>query len=188
MTAYNEIQCSELYTDKQRIDFLNEHPDSVPYLEDGLWRIPYLMYGAGGFGGGVGEMTHRTLRGVIDAAMTNIRSQRLLDANDEVSRAHTKTAELATIQEERRIIANDLNVILSKESCCQEKNECCKRQPTPEFIKEYNLLMEKNMRLREALVNARATLLGLQPDFGGPIAAQMGIAIGRINKVLEGDQ
>lgn len=71
MIAYNEIQCSELYADKQRLDFLNEHPESLPYLEDGIWRIPYLMDGAGGFGGGVGEMTHRTLRGVIDAAMAN---------------------------------------------------------------------------------------------------------------------
>ena len=54
--------------DSARLDWLNEHPESVPYLDDGLWRIPYEVSGAGGFGGGVGEMHHRTLRGVIDAA------------------------------------------------------------------------------------------------------------------------
>jgi hypothetical protein len=59
----------ELNAASARIEWLSEHPESIPYLEDGLWRIPYLMDGAGGFGGGVGEVTHRTLIGVIDAAM-----------------------------------------------------------------------------------------------------------------------
>jgi hypothetical protein len=36
-----------------------------PYFEDGYWRLPYLMNGAGGFGGGVGEMRHRTKEGVM---------------------------------------------------------------------------------------------------------------------------
>lgn len=38
--------------------------------------------------------------------------------------------------------------------------------------------------LRSALADARASFLGLQPDFGGPVAAQMGKAIARINAVL----
>lgn len=54
--------------DSARLDWLNEHPESVLYLDDGFWRILYEVSGAGGFGGGVGEMHHRTLRGVIDAA------------------------------------------------------------------------------------------------------------------------
>ena len=37
-----------------------------PYFEDGLWRLPYLMNGAGGYGGGVGEMSHETKAGVIE--------------------------------------------------------------------------------------------------------------------------
>jgi hypothetical protein len=39
-------------------------------------------------------------------------------------------------------------------------------------------------RMEGALVEARATLLGLQPDFGGPVAAQMGAAIQRITAAL----
>lgn len=35
------------------------------YFKDGYWRLPYLMNGAGGFGGGVGEMKHETKEGVI---------------------------------------------------------------------------------------------------------------------------
>lgn len=63
----------ELIRDRTRIDWLADHPESGPYLEDGLWRIPYLVSGDGGFGGGVGTMTHRTLRGVIDLALANIK-------------------------------------------------------------------------------------------------------------------
>jgi hypothetical protein len=59
---------AELEQDGARLDFLAENPESVPYLHNGLWRIPYLMSGAGGFGG-VAEMAHQTVRGVIDTAM-----------------------------------------------------------------------------------------------------------------------
>jgi hypothetical protein len=53
-------QVAELERDKARIEFLANHPESMPYLEDGIWRIPYL--------GGVSSY-HRTLSGCIDAAM-----------------------------------------------------------------------------------------------------------------------
>ena len=59
-------------TDEHRIEWLGDYPEYIPYLEDGFWRIPYLINGAGGFGGGVGEFTSRTLRDVIDVAMSNI--------------------------------------------------------------------------------------------------------------------
>jgi hypothetical protein len=36
----------------------------------------------------------------------------------------------------------------------------------------------------EYLIDARASFLGLQPDFGGPVSAQMGKAIERINNAL----
>lgn len=38
--------------------------------------------------------------------------------------------------------------------------------------------------LEAALRDARASFLGLQPDFGGPVAAQMGKAIERIGAAL----
>jgi len=55
-------QVAELERDKARIEFLANHPESMPYLEDGIWRIPYL--------GGVSSY-HRTLSGCIDAAMNH---------------------------------------------------------------------------------------------------------------------
>ena len=42
-----------------------EESELDPYFEDGYWRLPYLMNGAGGFGGGVGEMKDETKEGVI---------------------------------------------------------------------------------------------------------------------------
>jgi hypothetical protein len=62
-------QVAELERDKARIEFLGNHPESMPYLEDGIWRIPYLSQGEGGFGGGVSSCNHRTLSGCIDAVM-----------------------------------------------------------------------------------------------------------------------
>jgi hypothetical protein len=53
-------QVAELERDKARIEFLGNNPEFMPYLEDGIWRIPYL--------GGVSSY-HRTLSGCIDAAM-----------------------------------------------------------------------------------------------------------------------
>lgn len=64
-----EKQLAEAKKDSARLHWLSENPQSIPYLEDGLWKIPYLMDGAGGFGGGVGEVSGRTLAAVIDAAM-----------------------------------------------------------------------------------------------------------------------
>jgi DNA repair exonuclease SbcCD ATPase subunit len=43
----------------------------------------------------------------------------------------------------------------------------------------------KAEKLAAALVEARASFLGLQPDFGGPISRQMGLAIARINAALD---
>ncbi len=60
----------EIIKDSKRIDWLSKNPENSPYFQDGLWRIPYLMNGAGGFGGGVGEFSHSTLRGVIDIALS----------------------------------------------------------------------------------------------------------------------
>ena len=37
-----------------------------PYFDKGKWRIPYLMDGAGGYGGGIGELSHETLEGVLE--------------------------------------------------------------------------------------------------------------------------
>jgi len=45
------------------------------------------------------------------------------------------------------------------------------------------LLKAKDAALRDA----RASFLGLQPDFGGPISAQMGLAASRITKALSLD-
>ena len=42
------------------------------------------------------------------------------------------------------------------------------------------LLKAKDAALRDA----RASFLGLQPDFGGPISAQMGLAASHITKAL----
>lgn len=42
-----------------------EEGELDPYFENGFWRLPYLMNGAGGWGGGVGEMKHKTKEGVI---------------------------------------------------------------------------------------------------------------------------
>ena len=39
-------------------------------------------------------------------------------------------------------------------------------------------------QLEAALRDAKATLMNLQPDFGGPVAVQMGAAMERIDKVL----
>lgn len=39
-------------------------------------------------------------------------------------------------------------------------------------------------QLEAALRDAKATLMNLQPDFGGPVAVQMGAAMERINEVL----
>jgi chromosome segregation ATPase len=57
-----------LLIQQARLEFLNEHPESMPYIEDGIWHIPYLMDGAGGLGGGVGEYTSRSFINVIDIA------------------------------------------------------------------------------------------------------------------------
>lgn len=54
----------------------------------------------------------------------------------------------------------------------------------PELNTEIKALREDNAKLRAALIDARASFLGLQPDFGGPVAAQMGKAIERINAAL----
>jgi hypothetical protein len=59
--------------DTARLDWLEkayqgEH-EHAPYFNDGLWRFPYLVSGAGGYGGGVGEATFNTLREAIDAAL-----------------------------------------------------------------------------------------------------------------------
>ena len=42
----------------------------------------------------------------------------------------------------------------------------------------------RNAMLVEAMKEAKRSFLGLQPDFGGPIAAQMGNAIKRIDKAI----
>ena len=59
-------------TDERRFDWLEEHPEYMPYFESRTWRIPYEVSSAGGFGGGIGEFRGRTLRGVIDAAMSHL--------------------------------------------------------------------------------------------------------------------
>lgn len=41
-----------------------------------------------------------------------------------------------------------------------------------------------NEAFAKGLKDARASFLGLQPDFGGPVAAQMGAAVSRINAIL----
>lgn len=66
-------ETEELKKDKARLDFLSANPESVPYFSDGRWHIPYLHNGAGGFGGGVSEVSHPTLRGVIDLEMNRLK-------------------------------------------------------------------------------------------------------------------
>ncbi len=53
--------------DGEMLDWL-EKKDPQPYYEDGKWRIPYLMKGEGGFGGGVGHYVSNSLRGVVAIA------------------------------------------------------------------------------------------------------------------------
>lgn len=65
LRAYRDAEVAKA---TEEMDWLSEHPEHMPYLEDGIWRIPYLVNGDGGFGGGVGQYTHRTLRGVIAVA------------------------------------------------------------------------------------------------------------------------
>ncbi len=54
-----------------------------------------------------------------------------------------------------------------------------------EMLDAIGAARERETWLRNALIDARASFLGLQPDFGGPIAAQMGNAVKRINDVLD---
>jgi hypothetical protein len=51
-------------------------------------------------------------------------------------------------------------------------------------LKELTASRADAERLAGALIDARASFLGLQPDFGGPVAAQMGIAVERISAAL----
>ena len=48
--------------------WLSNHPEYEPYSTDGGWRIPYLVSGDGVVGGGVGELNHPTIKGVIALA------------------------------------------------------------------------------------------------------------------------
>lgn len=63
---------AELEKDGARLDWLEmaektNHP-SCPENDGNSWRFPYLMDGAGGFGGGVGHKYFDSLRAAIDAA------------------------------------------------------------------------------------------------------------------------
>ncbi len=58
--------------DVPSLDWLGE--EHQPYFEDGKWRIPFLMDGAGGFGGGVGELSDKTLEGVLKLAKDKLTS------------------------------------------------------------------------------------------------------------------
>jgi len=60
---------SEAKNDESELNTLlcDEYGEPLdPYFDDGFWRLPYLMNGAGGCGGGVGEMKHETKEGVIN--------------------------------------------------------------------------------------------------------------------------
>lgn len=59
------------HLDTEIVDWLEANPDSLPYYENGLWRIPYLMDGSGGFGGGVGEFNAPTVRRAVSLARTH---------------------------------------------------------------------------------------------------------------------
>ena len=64
---------AELTAERARLDWLEmaEKTDHAhcPENDGQRWRFPYLMDGAGGFGGGVGHKYFDTLRAAIDAAM-----------------------------------------------------------------------------------------------------------------------
>lgn len=60
--------------DTDRLNWLanayrDQHPHA-PYFDSGYWRVPYLVSGDGGMGGGVSEATFPTLREAIDTART----------------------------------------------------------------------------------------------------------------------
>ena len=63
-------EVAELRRDRDRLDWLEKKDPQPyqPYYDNGKWRIPYLMSGDGGFGGGVVEATADSLRAAIDAA------------------------------------------------------------------------------------------------------------------------
>lgn len=67
--AQLEYELAEAKKDSARLDWLGNCPECIPYLEDGIWNIPYLNVGEGGFGGGVGAFTGKTIRAAIDTAM-----------------------------------------------------------------------------------------------------------------------
>ena len=54
----------ELEGDRAMLDWLADYPEQTPYLEDGIWRIPYPS-------GGVGTHNSRILRDAIRAAMNH---------------------------------------------------------------------------------------------------------------------
>jgi len=51
------------------LEFLETHPECVPYCENGLWKTPYLLSNDGGLGGGVAERNNLTLREAIRESM-----------------------------------------------------------------------------------------------------------------------
>ncbi len=69
----------ELEEARKALMWVIENPDSHPYFNDGKWRIPYLVSGAGGFGGGVGEYTGDTLNKVIKTAIKHAALSTLQD-------------------------------------------------------------------------------------------------------------
>ena len=84
------------------------------------------------------------------------------------------------------------------EGCCIHGAAClivsqrdnartCEEAHAAEVKRLQGLILAERKRYAEAeaaLIDARASFLGLQPDTGGPIAAQMGKAIARINDLL----
>ena len=53
-----------------------------------------------------------------------------------------------------------------------------------QYEAERNSLLAVIAKQKDALRDARASFMGLHPDFGGPIAAQMGAVIARLNEVI----
>lgn len=135
---------------------------------------------------------HKSVKETIDSA------------HKELSREHAALrADLARVTAEReaefRRSDSELAAAAQKESALRARIAELEAQIerdawtlSPEMVQTRNDQLaakleqaeQRNAELVAALRDARASFLGLQPDFGGPVAAQMGKAIERIGAAL----
>lgn len=60
--------------DARIVAWMEANPDKLPYHDGQQWCSPYLVTNDGGFGGGVGESHHKTLRNAVLALIPKERT------------------------------------------------------------------------------------------------------------------